>query len=58
MKNDETVKEYTDRLVRIVSQIRLHGEELSERRVVEKELVSVLERFEPKIPSLEDSRSF
>ena len=30
MKSNETVKEYTDRLVRIVSQIRLLGEELSE----------------------------
>ncbi|KAK6161466.1 hypothetical protein DH2020_004847 [Rehmannia glutinosa] len=58
MKETETVKEYTDRLVKVVNQIRLLGEELTEKRIVEKVLVSLPERFEAKISSLEDSRDF
>ncbi|TXG48688.1 hypothetical protein EZV62_024563 [Acer yangbiense] len=56
MKESETVKEYTDKLVRVANQIRLLGEELTGRRIVEKVLVSVSERFESKVSSLEDSK--
>lgn len=52
MKYFETVKEYGSRFLRMVNNIRLMGEELSEKRVVEKVLVSLPER----ISSLEDSR--
>ncbi|TXG47842.1 hypothetical protein EZV62_027136 [Acer yangbiense] len=56
MKESETVKEYTDKLMKVVNQIRLLGEELTERRIVEKVLISVPERFESKVSSLEDSK--
>ncbi|XP_016751812.1 uncharacterized protein [Gossypium hirsutum] len=46
MKESETVKEYSDRLMKVVNQIRLHGEEFPDKRIVEKVLVSILERFE------------
>ncbi|GKU90016.1 hypothetical protein SLEP1_g4069 [Rubroshorea leprosula] len=52
----ETVKEYSDRLMKVVNQMRLHGEELFDKRVVQKVLVSLPEKFEHKISSLEDSR--
>lgn len=52
MKDVETIKEYTDRLMKVVNQIRLLGEELTNERVVEKFLVSVPKRFEAKISSL------
>src|ERR1044072_889878 len=42
--------------MKIVNQIRLMGEELPDQRVVEKMLISLPERFESKIASLEDSR--
>lgn len=57
MKDSESVKEYSDRLLSVVNKIRLLGEELSDKRVVEKVLVSLPERFEPKISSLEDSKN-
>jgi len=56
MKEAETIKKYFDRLLAVVNKIRLLREDLSDRRIIEKVLVSLLERFEAKISSLEDSR--
>ena len=56
MKDTEMVKEFTDRILKVVNQLRVLGEELSDKRVVEKVLVSLPERFESKISSLEESR--
>ncbi|XP_022853667.1 uncharacterized protein LOC111375110 [Olea europaea var. sylvestris] len=56
MKESEIVKEFTDRLMKIVNQIRLLSDDLPDRRVVEKVLISLPEKFEAKISSLEDSR--
>ncbi len=36
MKESESVKEYTDRLMKTVRQIRLFNEDLPQKRVVEK----------------------
>ena len=56
MKDSEVLKEFTDRLLKVVNQIRILGEDLSDKRVVEKVLISLPERFEAKISSLEESR--
>ena len=56
MKDNESIKEYVDRLMEVVNKIWLLGEDLTYQRVVEKVLVSLLERFESKISSLEDSK--
>ncbi|RVW40801.1 hypothetical protein CK203_080726 [Vitis vinifera] len=56
----ETPKEAWDKfkemLMEVVNKIWLLGEDLTYQRVVEKVLVSLLERFESKISSLEDSK--
>ena len=56
MKEAETIKEYFDRCLVVVNKILLLRENLPDRRIVEKMLVSLPERFEAKISSLEDSR--
>ncbi|RVW71674.1 Retrovirus-related Pol polyprotein from transposon TNT 1-94 [Vitis vinifera] len=56
MKDKEFIKEYVDRLMEVVNKIWLLGEDLTDQRVVEKVLVSLPERFESKISSLEDSK--
>jgi len=56
MKENETIKEYFDRHLMLVNKIRLLQEDLPDKRVVEKVMVSLPERFEAKISSLEDSR--
>ncbi|KAH9704543.1 hypothetical protein KPL70_011512 [Citrus sinensis] len=56
MKETETVNDYKDKLMMIANKIRMLGEEFSDRRIVEKILVTLPERFESKISSLEESR--
>ncbi|XP_031283011.1 uncharacterized protein LOC116141671 [Pistacia vera] len=56
MQETGKVREYVDRLMSVVNKIRLLGVELTDRRIVEKVLVSLPERFEAKISSLEDSK--
>ncbi|XP_040934570.1 uncharacterized protein [Gossypium hirsutum] len=56
MKEEETVKKYSDRITAVVNSIRLLGEHFSEARIVEKVLSTLPERYEAKISSLEDSR--
>ena len=55
MKDFESIKDYSCRLMDLVNQIRLHGEALSDQKVVEKILISVPERFESKILAIEES---
>ena len=54
MKESESVKEYDSKLMTIVNQIKLLGEHFPPQRIVEKLLVSLPERYESKISSLED----
>ncbi|WJZ85849.1 hypothetical protein VitviT2T_005366 [Vitis vinifera] len=56
MQEDETITKYSDRIALIVNKIRSLGEEFPDARIVEKVLVTLLERFESKISSLEESR--
>ncbi|PNX88919.1 T-complex protein 1 subunit delta, partial [Trifolium pratense] len=56
MKEFETIKEYSDKLLSIVNNVRLHGTEFSDTRIVQKILVTVPERFESTISSLENSK--
>ncbi|KAG8480134.1 hypothetical protein CXB51_024924 [Gossypium anomalum] len=56
MKEEETVKQYSDRIMAVVNSIRLIGEQFDKVRIVEKVLSTLPERYEAKISSLEDSR--
>ncbi|XP_017604832.1 uncharacterized protein LOC108451682 [Gossypium arboreum] len=56
IKESKTIKQYSDRIMATVNSIRLLGEDFNESTVVEKVITTLLERFESKISSLEDSR--
>ncbi|XP_040952350.1 uncharacterized protein [Gossypium hirsutum] len=56
MEDSETIKQYADRIMATVNNIRLLGEEFSDQRVVEKVITTFPEKYEAKISSLEDSR--
>ncbi|XP_031259650.1 uncharacterized protein LOC116117766 [Pistacia vera] len=58
MKDAETINEYANRIMKVVNQIRLMGETLSDQRIMEKIKVSIPKRYEAKITSLEDSKNF
>jgi len=56
MKESETIKEYSDRLMSIANRVRLLGSEFKDSRIVEKILVTVPERFEATITTLENTK--
>ena len=56
MQEDETISNYSDRISLIINNIRLLGEDFHDSRIVEKVLVTLPERFESKISSLEESK--
>jgi hypothetical protein len=56
MNESETIKDYSDRLLDIVNKVRLLGTEFSYSRIVQKILVTVPEKFEATISSIENSK--
>ncbi|XP_016453447.2 uncharacterized protein LOC107777812 [Nicotiana tabacum] len=56
MKDSDTIKEYSDRLLNITNKVRLLGSKFSDSRLVQKILVTVPERFEATISSLENTK--
>ena len=56
MNESETIKDYSDRLLDIVNKVRLLGTEFTDSRIVQKILVTVPEKFEATISSIENSK--
>ncbi|RDX92762.1 hypothetical protein CR513_25064, partial [Mucuna pruriens] len=56
MKESKTIKEYSNKLLSIVNKIRLLGSDFADSRIVEKILVTIPERYEASITSLENSK--
>ncbi|KAH0679129.1 hypothetical protein KY284_020214 [Solanum tuberosum] len=56
MKDSESIKEYTDRLLNIANHVRLLGSTFNDSRIVENILVIVPERFEATITTLENTK--
>ncbi|XP_061967024.1 uncharacterized protein LOC133690777 [Populus nigra] len=53
MKKTEIIKDYADILLSIINKVRLLGNEISDDRIVQKILVTMPEKYESKISSLE-----
>ncbi|EOY10311.1 Uncharacterized protein TCM_025683 [Theobroma cacao] len=56
MNNEESVKDYLEKVLKVVNQLSLLGENLLERRIVNKFLISLPKKFETKKSTLEDSK--
>jgi len=56
MNEAENIKDFMTRLVKVMNQIKLLRGKFLESRIVEKVLVVLPERFEPKISSIEESK--
>ncbi|XP_019068973.1 uncharacterized protein [Solanum lycopersicum] len=56
MQEDETISKYADRISLFVNNIGLLGEEFTDKQIVEKVPVTLPQRFEFKISSLEESK--
>lgn len=57
IKESETVKEYSDRSLRMVNNIRLVGTKFKNSIIVQKILVTVQERYEVSIVTLENKKN-
>ncbi|KAL0361584.1 UNVERIFIED_CONTAM: hypothetical protein Sradi_3842900 [Sesamum radiatum] len=56
MKESESIKEYSNRLLDIANRIRLLGSAFNDSRIVQKILVTVPEKFEASISALESTK--
>ncbi|XP_011035013.1 PREDICTED: uncharacterized protein LOC105132957 [Populus euphratica] len=56
MKDSETIKEYSDKLLGIVNKVRLLGINFSDCRIVEKILVTVPKRYEASLTTIKNTK--
>ncbi|XP_047264051.1 uncharacterized protein LOC124896545 [Capsicum annuum] len=56
IKETETIKDYSERLLNIANRVRLLGSVFNDSRIVEKIMVTVPERFEATITTLENTK--
>ena len=56
MKELETIKDYSNRLLSIVNKVRLLGTDFSDSRIVQEFFTTVPEKFETTISYLENSK--
>lgn len=56
MKESQTIKDYVEQLLTIENKVRLLGKEFSDERVVQNFFVTLLEKYEATISSLENSK--
>ena len=56
MVDNEFVNDFTNKVMKVVNQIRLQGERFPEQRIVEKILICLPEKYEAKISTLEETR--
>ncbi|KAK3035077.1 hypothetical protein RJ639_032579 [Escallonia herrerae] len=56
MKEDESLKDYSSRFLELINQMKTHGEDISDRRIVEKTLISLPEKFDPIIAVIEETK--
>nr|KYP35737.1 Retrovirus-related Pol polyprotein from transposon TNT 1-94 [Cajanus cajan] len=55
MKESETIEEYYGRIKEIVNKMKLYGKEIKEKRVVEKILITLTEKYDSIVASIETS---
>ena len=56
MKESETIKDYSDKLLSIANKVRLLGSKLNDSRIVEKIFVMMPERYETIVTTLENTK--
>lgn len=56
MKEAESIKEYTDRLLSIINKVRFLGTDFTDSKIVQTVLVTIPEQFEATISFLEKTK--
>ena len=55
-KESESVEDFYDRVILLLNQMRLNGEAIEDKRVVEKILLSLTRKFEYVVVAIEESK--
>ncbi|WRX22864.1 Reverse transcriptase [Theobroma cacao] len=56
MEDDENIKDFSGKMMGLVNQLRMLGREMTEEKLVSKMPISLPEKYESKVSSLEDSK--
>ncbi|KAL0318435.1 UNVERIFIED_CONTAM: Retrovirus-related Pol polyprotein from transposon TNT 1-94 [Sesamum angustifolium] len=56
MKDSETIDEYYTKVRELVNQLKAYGEDIPEKRVVEKLLISVTEKYDPIVTTIGETK--
>jgi hypothetical protein len=56
MKENESVKDYSTRFLELVNQMKVYGEDMIDRRIVEKILISLHEKFDHMVAVIEETK--
>ncbi|RVW55367.1 Retrovirus-related Pol polyprotein from transposon TNT 1-94 [Vitis vinifera] len=54
MKENETLNEFSSKFMELVNQMKSYGEEISDKRIVEKLLISLPNKFDPIVAMIEE----
>ena len=56
MKESETVKDYYSKVKEIVNQMRAFGEDILDKKIVEKILITMPQKFDPIVTTIEETK--
>lgn len=56
MKENESLNEYFNRLTDLVNQMKSHGDTIEDRRIVDKILISLIEKYDPMVAVIEETK--
>ena len=56
MKENETLNEFSSRFMELVNHMKSYGEEISDKRIVEKLLISLPDKFDPIVAVIEETK--
>lgn len=56
MKENESLNEYFNRLSELVNQMKSHGDTIDDRKIVDKILISLTEKFDPMVTVIEETK--
>ena len=56
MKENERLNEYFNRLFELVNQMKSHGDTINDRKIVDKIMISLIEKFDPIVVVIEETK--
>ena len=56
MKENENLNEFSSIFMELVNQMKSYGEEISDKRIVEKLLISLPDKFDPIVAVIEETK--